>query len=87
MSRLPRLKAWKGLPRGLAAGRLDLDHVGAQVGEQDPGHRASDHQCELEYANAMQWAGRVPSFVLRRACRHGLPRVVMPYEGGVRGGV
>ncbi len=40
-------------PAGVIAGHgLDLDHVGAEIGEDEPRRRAHDGMAELEHANA-----------------------------------
>ena len=64
--RLLRLKVREeaGGEAGQAAGRvagggLDLDHVGAEIGEDQPRGRAHDGVAEFEHANAGQRQGGV----------------------------
>ena len=53
---------------GIALGRLHLDHVGAEVGEELPDHRAGDDLAELEHADAIEGAV-LPSRVILAAKR------------------
>ena len=39
-------------PSRIAAGRLDLDHVGAEIGEDQAGTRSHDGVTEFEHADA-----------------------------------
>ena len=42
------------LPRHVALRRLDLDHVGAEVGEQPAGVRAGEHPAQVEHLDALE---------------------------------
>src|SRR5262249_28808898 len=45
-------------PRVVARGRLDLDDVGAEIGEDEPAGRAHRHMGELDDANCVERQGR-----------------------------
>ena len=45
------------VPGRLADGRLDLDDLGAQVGQHLPGQRAGDVLGEIEYPETVKWLG------------------------------
>ena len=45
---------------GIAAGRLDLDDVGAEVGHDRGGHRASDEAGRVDDADAVEETGHGP---------------------------
>ena len=55
---------------GVAVGRLDLDDLGAEVGEQAPAERAGDRRAHLQHAHAGQRTAR-------KLCR----RVLRPWPG------
>ena len=51
-------------PAGVIAGhRLDLDHVGAEVGEDEPRRRAHDGMAEFKHANAGKGEDIIGSFI------------------------
>ena len=43
-------------PGDIAADRLDLQHVGALVGQKHRRERARHHACQIEDANTAKWA-------------------------------
>ena len=47
------------MPGRLTTGGLDLDHLGAQVGQHLPGQRAGDVLREIEYPKSVKWLGGV----------------------------
>ena len=55
---------------GIAVDRLDLDHVGAEIGENEPRARPHDGVAEFEHANAGKGEGAF-------ACRIGSGMAVM----------
>ena len=50
-----------GLAEGVALGRLHLDHVGAEIGQQHRPHRAVHHLREIQNPDPVQSAGHVIS--------------------------
>ena len=64
------------LARLVAAGRLDLDHLGAEVGEDHPAGRAHDHVRELDDADAVEGQagmGRVGKLGIEHVSSPGAP--------------
>ena len=52
------------LPRRVAGGRLDLDHVGAEIGEQHRAERAGHHLRGVEDAQTIEGAGESGHLVI-----------------------
>jgi hypothetical protein len=48
------------IPHDIALGRLDLDHVGAEVAEHHRTKRTTDHHAEVENPNTIKWAHAYP---------------------------
>jgi hypothetical protein len=70
-------------PRALAFERLDLDHLGAEIGQHHPAGRAHHHVRELDHAQTGQGLRRC-GHSRRRRGRFG--RGLRGGIGGVHGG-
>src|SRR5437870_419574 len=69
-----------GVAHHVAAGRLDLDHVGAEVGEDLRRVRAHHHRGEVEHAHAVQRAAHVSICISSNAYESVLPCGSRPSE-------
>ena len=66
--------AWSEVPRGIAGGRLDLDHVGPHVAQHLGGPGAQDNRGQVDNTNAFQCSRHTrltPRFVAPRPSRCG----------------